>query len=126
MIDLAASHALQVVGRGGSVGILASPAVQKTKIFERGFSEKEILVHWPNRDDALLAAIGLIKSEGPTRRARNALLDASTALDAAGVELQFIACSEFSLIGDSVAPNASIMDTLDLLAQEIVDFSTGE
>ncbi|MCK0096832.1 amino acid racemase [Yoonia sp. F2084L] len=124
MIDLAANHAARAIGEGGRVGILASPAVQKAGLFERALGKKDMSVHWPNRDDAMLAAISLIKSQGPEPRARNALLDASTVLDAAAVELQIIACSEFSLIADSVVPDAHVVDTIDLLAQEIVGFST--
>jgi aspartate racemase len=52
------------------------------------------------------------------------LLKASAELVTAGADLQFIACSEFSLIADSVAPGANAVDTVDLLAQAIVGFST--
>ncbi len=37
--------------------------------------------------------------------------------------LQFVACSEFSLIADSVAPNVSAVDTIDLLVREIIKFA---
>ena len=37
--------------------------------------------------------------------------------------MQFIGCSEFSLIADSLADGAKAVDTLDLLVQAIVDFS---
>jgi aspartate racemase len=124
MIDLAVNYALRTVGKGGRVGILGSPALQRVGIFERAFSAKGISVHWPNRDDALLTAIKSIKSVGPEPRARSALREASTVLDSAGVDLQFIACSEFSLITGSVVPDANVVDTVDLLAKEIVGFST--
>ncbi len=124
MIDLAANHALRTIGKGGRIGMLASPAVQKIELFERAFGAKGLSVHWPNRDDAMLTAIRSIKSEGPTARARGALLEASTVLEAAGMDLQFIACSEFSLIADNVAPLANVVDTVDLLAQEIAGFFT--
>lgn len=126
MIDLAADHAARTVGKGGSVGVLASPAVQQTELFERAINAKGLSVHWPSHDISLLPAIKLIKSEGPTESARNALFEASAALNAAGADLQFIACSEFSLIAGSVVPDANVVDTIDLLAQEIIDFSTAE
>lgn len=124
MIDLAANHAVRTVGEGGRIGILASPATKKAGLFERVLNVKGLSVHWPDCDEAILAAIRLIKSEGPVKRARNALTKASAMLDETGVDLQLIACTEFSLIADSVAPGVDAVDILDLLVQEIVDFST--
>lgn len=124
MIDLAADHAVRAVGRGGSVGILASPAVRKTGLFEKALDAHGITVIWPQSDDAMLSAIKLIKAQGAVPPARDALMAASTELASAGAALQFIACSEFSLIADSVAQGAVAVDTVDLLARAIVDFST--
>ncbi len=124
MIDLAAEYALRNVGAGGTVGVLASPAVQKIALFEQALGAKGISVIWPDCDDVLLQAIKTLKSVGPDETARTTLRDASTALVTLGADLQFIACSEFSMISDSVAPDANAVDTLDLLAQAIVAFST--
>ncbi|MFT4782343.1 MAG: aspartate racemase [Paracoccaceae bacterium] len=124
MIDLAANHAVRRIGAEGCVGVLASPAVRYTGLFERALDVHGISVIWPHSDDAMLEAIKLIKAHGSTEAARSALLQASAELVTAGADLQFIACSEFSLIADSVAPGAKAVDTVDLLAQAIVDFST--
>jgi aspartate racemase len=124
MIDLAANHAMRTIGTGGCVGVLASPAVRYTGLFERALDADGISVIWPHSDDAMLEAIKLIKAHGPVEAARSALLKASAELVTAGADLQFIACSEFSLIADSVAPGANAVDTVDLLAQAIVGFST--
>jgi aspartate racemase len=124
MIDLAAKHAAQQIGKGGTVGILASPAVRQTGVFEPALEACDISVIWPDRDAAMLRAIRQIKAEGPTQDARDALQDASSELAAAGAQLHLIACSEFSLIADSVAEGVQGTDTLDLLAQAIVEFST--
>jgi aspartate racemase len=124
MIDLAAEHAAQQIGKGGTVGILASPAVRQTRLFERALESYGINVIWPDRDAAMLMAILQIKAGGPVQTARDALNGASSELAAAGALMQFIACSEFSLIADSVADGAHAIDTVDLLAQSIVKFST--
>jgi aspartate racemase len=126
MIDLAADHALRTVGKGGCVGVLASPAVRTTGLFERALDAHQISVLWPEQDAAMLAAIKRIKAEGPVAAARSALLAASSELADARADLQFIACSEFSLIADSVAPTVSAVDTVDLLAQAIVAFSLAD
>jgi len=124
MVEVAATHAADVVGKGGSVGMLGSPAVRKTKLFENAMTAHNINVIWPKHDDCMLDAIRMIKSDGPCAGAREIMLVASNELDAAGADLQFIACSEFSLIVDSVAPNAKIVDTVDLLVDAILAFST--
>lgn len=124
MIDLAVQHAAEKLGKGGCVGILASPAVRKTGLFERALEAYGISAIWPDRDTAMLLAIRQVKMDGPVPEARDALILASSELVAAGAELQFIACSEFSLIAQSVAEGAQAVDTIDLLAQAIVTFST--
>ncbi len=123
MIDLAADHVLRSVGTGGCVGVLASPAVRRTGLFERALSVHNISVIWPDRDAAMLGAIKRIKAEGPVPPARTTLVEAATELAAAGAGLQLIACSEFSLIADSIAGVANSVDTVDLLAQAIVAFA---
>jgi len=123
MVELAATYAAHVAGKGGSVGILGSPAVQKTKLFEKAMSAHNISVIWPKQNDRMLDAIRMIKSDGPCSSACEILLAASVELVAAGADLQFIACSEFSLIANSVAQNAKAVDTLDLLVEAIVEFS---
>lgn len=120
MIDLAATHAAEQVGTGGCVGVLASPAVRQTGLFERALAPHGISVLWPEQDASLLAAIRQIKAEGPVPEAQAALRQASSDLLAAGATLQFIACSEFSLIAQSAAQGAQAVDTVDLLAQAIV------
>ena len=123
MLDLAAARAVRDVGRGGCIGLLASPAVRITGLFEAVLGAHDISVLWPEDGDAMLAAIRRVKAEGPVQAARETLVAASGELRAAGAQMQFIACSEFSLIADSVSDDARAVDTVDLLAQAIVDFS---
>lgn len=123
MLDLAAARALRDVGHGGCVGMLASPAVRMTGLFEAVLGAHEISVLWPEDDDAMLRAIRRIKAEGPVQAARDTLAAASAELLVAGAQMQFIACSEFSLIADSVVADTRAVDTVDLLARAIVEFS---
>ena len=107
----------------GMVGMLASPAVRLTGLFDRALAKRGRTALWPGDDDALLAAIRQIKAAGPTRAARAALRAASQDLLARGARFQLVACSELSLIADSVAPSADVADTLDILVAEMVAFS---
>lgn len=123
IVDLAASFAAKTLGAGGSVGILASPALRRTRLFETALAKHGISVIWPADDGAMLAAIRAIKSDGPCASARDTLLAASTELASAGAGLQLIACSEFSIVADSVSPDVDAVDTIDLLVNAIVRFS---
>ncbi|CUH51162.1 cysteate racemase [Shimia marina] len=120
MVELAADHAAGALGSGGRVGMLASPAVRRTQLYEKALSARGLSVIWPSKYDPMLAAVRTIKAEGPGGMARDTLLAASQELAAAGAGLQFVACSEFSLIADSVAPDANAVDTVDLLVQAII------
>ncbi|MEP5376006.1 MAG: amino acid racemase, partial [Hyphomicrobiales bacterium] len=122
MIELAVRHALTTLEPGSTVGILASPAVQHTRQFEDLLERGGLSVVWPKDENGVLSAIRAIKISGPCLSACNTLLAASTELAGKGATFQFIACSEFSLISESVAPGVHAVDTVDLLAQAIVEF----
>lgn len=123
IVELAADHAARQLGPGGCVGMLASPAVRHTRLFENALSKHRIRVIWPDDDGQMLSAIRAVKMYGPCTKARKNLLAASQELQDAGADIQFIACSEFSLIADSAAPAANAVDTLDLLVQAIIQAS---
>ncbi|GAA6194383.1 amino acid racemase [Phaeobacter sp. NW0010-22] len=124
MVELAADHAAHTIGSGGRVGMLASPAVRYTRLFENALAKRGMSVVWPAGDDPILTAIQKIKRVGPCVEARVALQAASDELVAAGADLQFVACSEFSLITDSVSAEVVAIDTLDLLVRAIISFSS--
>ena len=126
MVELAVDHASKRLGAGGRVGVLASPAVRRTGLFDTLLDARGLSVVWPEDEDRVLAAIREIKVKGPSPDARRTLLEASANLAAEGAELQFVACSEFSLIADSVAPGVRAVDTVDLLTKAIVEFYRAE
>ena len=123
MVDLAADHAVSALGSGDCVGMLASPAVRRTRLFETALQARGISVIWPKDDDTMLAAIRRIKICGPSIEERETLRAAANEMTHAGADLQFIACSEFSLIADCVADNGKTVDTIDLLVRAIIEFS---
>lgn len=124
MVDLAADHALAKLAPQGAVGMLASPAVKKTHLFENALQARGLTTCWPDDDASMLTAIRAIKANGPCQIARDILSAASAELLAKGASLQFVACSEFSLIAESTAPDANVVDTLDLLARAIIDVAS--
>lgn len=123
MVELAADRAGEMLGADGSVGILASPAVRRTRLFDKALEARGLSALWPRDEGRMLDAIRAIKAEGPCAAARDALLSASEELARAGAGLQLIACSEFSIIAESVAADIRIVDTIDILTSAIVAFS---
>ena len=123
MVDLAAERSTKEVGERGCIGILGSPAVRHTRLFENALEARGLSVIWPKQNDQMLAAIKAIKVSGPCDSARAVLQEASAELLGEGADLQIVACSEFSIIADSVAPGALAIDTVDLLVNAIVEHS---
>lgn len=124
MVALSARQAKDFAPASGHVGILASPAVRQTRLFEAPLAEHGLVAVYPSEDDALLTAIRAIKAEGPSPHAAATVRTASEALLEIGAEVQLAACTEFSLLADPAAPGVRLIDTLDVLVQAIVGFST--
>lgn len=126
MVALSVAHAAALTVPGGSIGILASPAVRKVGLFDANLAALGLKALYATDEAAMLAAIRQIKAEGPRPAARDTLHAASLDLAARGAGVQMIACTEFSLIPDAVAPKTTTFDTLDLLVRAIKEFALNE
>ncbi len=110
---------------GAGVGIIASPAVKLTELFERPLRAHELRPIYPTDQDALLTAIKALKVSAGDRQAL--ALTLAGALDALGqgADVLLVGCSEFSLITREIAALGRVVDSLDVLVAEAVAFSTG-
>jgi aspartate racemase len=126
MVALSVARAAELAGTGGTVGILASPAVRRIGLFERPLADAGLSVAYALDEDAMLATIRQIKSQGATAGARACLAAASADLLDRGAQVQMIACTEFSLISDAIAPGVTAFDTLDLLVEELIAFAASD
>lgn len=120
MVALSADHAADRLGPGGRVGLLASPAVRLTGLYDTALEACGLSALWPEDDAPMLAAIREIKAQGPGGRAGPAVAKAATDLAANGAGLLLVACTEFSLVADSLAPGVPVVDTLDILVDAIL------
>ncbi len=123
MVALSVAHCAGLVRPGASIGILASPAVRRIGLFETRLTALGLKPLYATDEPAMLAAIRLIKAGADQPAARATLRAASQDLAARGADVQMIACTEFSLIPDAVAPGIAVFDTLDLLVQAIKKFA---
>ena len=123
MVDLATRQAAQHVGHGGSVGILGSPALQQTRIFDDMLARHGCKAVYATDQAALLTAIREIKRAGPTPEARAALANSARDIAEQGAAMQLVACTEFSLIADAATDYAPVLDTLDVLVEAMLAFA---
>lgn len=126
MVALSAAQAASRAGPGGRVGILASPAVRLTKLFDTALARHGAVAIYPADQNALLAAIRDIKRQGGARSAIDTLAGAGRELVSEGARVQLVACSEFSIVADALAGELGAIDTLDVLVAAIVRFATRE
>jgi aspartate racemase len=124
MVALSVTHAASLVRAGGTVGVLASPAVRLTGLFDRALAAAGLTAIYATDDDAVLSIIRRIKADGPDAESRQALAKVSRGLLERGAQVQMVACTEFSLIADAVDASAVSFDTLDRLASGIIAFAT--
>lgn len=122
MVALSAEAAAARIGPGGRIGVLGSPALRLTGLFDRALAAHGLSAVYPAEQDAMLAAIRAIK-RGETDSARGALAKAARQLAADGVTVQLVACTEFSLVADAAAGAAEVIDTLDVLVAAITAFA---
>lgn len=125
MIDLTAGHvasmpASQPVRR---VGMLASPAVRLTGVFDRPLQELGIAPLYPRDDTDVLDCIRQIKAGRNDRTTLDRLDAAIKALAGEGAELIVIACSELSILAQQLGDTLPKIDSIDILARAVVGFS---
>ena len=127
MIELSADAAAEAVDSQGPdsrlIGILASPAVQATGIFDRACARRGLKTAYPADQDSLLACIRSVKANGGSPQARDLLKRAASELHQRGVKVMLIACSELSIINEAIPEDFGAIDTLDVLAGAVVKFA---
>ena len=105
------------------IGLVASPAVRMTGVFERALRPHGIETLYPAAEAPMLAAIRAVKAGRDLEHARATLREAGDALLATGAQCLVVGCSEFSLIADALRPTERVVDSLDVLADAVVAFA---
>lgn len=124
MIELSVARVSAMPLATRQVGMLASPAVRLTGIFDHAFAAVGIDALYPADQDRMLAAIRAVKTDSGDPAARRTMRDAARELVAAGADVLLIACSELSIIAGALAPDVTAVDTIDALADAVVAFAS--
>jgi aspartate racemase len=122
MVRLSAERIASNAGPGTRIGMLASPAVRITGVFEKAFgtSGPELIY----LDDAsLLDLIRSIKTFGAGKEARLEIGRLAKKLARQKADLLLVSCSELSLVSEALPGSVPFVDTIDVLAEACVAFS---
>jgi len=105
-----------------SVGLLASSAVLRVGVYAREFAAQGLEGVLPRRQDELMALIRGVKRGESGAPAAQRLAEIGAEL-AEQCEIALIACSELSLISAHLANRTRVLDSLDVLADAVVEFA---
>ncbi len=125
MVELTVDRIAAVSLAACRVGVLASPAVRVTGIYARSLAAQSIATAYPKDDEKMLAAIRAIKVSSAAPQARRILSDAARELVEAKADVLLVACSEFSIVADALPAEFRVVDSIDVLADAVVDFAFG-
>ncbi|WP_114287038.1 aspartate/glutamate racemase family protein [Candidatus Halocynthiibacter alkanivorans] len=126
MISLTCEKLASELPAGSRIGLLASPAVRLSRLFEAELARVGMEPVYATDDDALLRIIRVVKAGGPTPDAVDGLNALARELEAAGVAGILVACTEFSLLRKSIVATVPVSDSLDVIVQAAVDFALGD
>jgi aspartate racemase len=121
MVALTVDHIIALPGVVARVGLLASTAVQVTKLYEKAFDPHGIATILPNKQEEVMALIKAVK-RGDIGLQSQAALDQIALEMANQADAVLIACSELSVIATRIS--VPFVDSQDVLAQAVVDFAT--
>ena len=122
MIDLTVCRLARLVPKPQQIGMLASPAVRLTGLFDRRCADEGIVVLYPEpaEDAAILALIRAIKAGQVTDELLRRYDDAVTALEACGAGAHLVACTELSFMAPPRTTRVPVFDSLDCLVEAVI------
>ncbi|MCV6586273.1 MAG: amino acid racemase [Marinibacterium sp.] len=116
MVELTAAH---LAGAGvRRVGMLASPAVRLTDAFGPGFARHGLSALFPEDDAPVLALIRAVKAGQSPDPA--ALAGIARSLMDQGADHILVACTELSLLAETLPEGIAWTDSLDCLTRAIL------
>jgi aspartate racemase len=107
------------------VGLLASTAVLKLGLYEQALATQGIAMAVPADQDGLMDVIRAVKRGDQGEAVRGAFRDIAGQLLDGGVDCLVIACTELSVLVDSLDRAMPVLDAMDVLVAGVVAFGTG-
>jgi aspartate racemase len=122
LLDMVQLTADDIARRGfARVALFASTAVVNTRLFDDALLTRGVRVDRPARQDEIMDLIKGVKRGVAGTAPQHALALLAEAM-LAGADAVLIACSELSVIAGGIT--VPVVDSVDVLAQAIVDFAS--
>lgn len=120
LLDLVVAHVRETRQSCRSIGVLASTAVLRTKLYEKRFEAIGIKVLYPTQkfQDKLLDVIKEVKAGNSSQKILEKYREICQSLKLAGVDVAIVACTELGVIKTNVP--LELIDAADILAKKIV------
>ena len=126
MIRLTASAIAAMTLANRHVGMLASTAVINIGLYANALARHDISIAVPRQQADLMAVIKAVKRGDTGQMTRQTFSRIASELAESKVDMLLIACTELSVLADSLRPDVPSIDALDVLARDIVRFGLGE
>ncbi|MEP9389861.1 amino acid racemase [Mesorhizobium sp. KR9-304] len=124
MVRLSVEKIAAQAGPGTRVGMLASPAVRMTGVFDRALGASGLELAYLDDDGPLLGLIKHVKKWGGDKEALAEMALLADRLVEQGADLLLVACSELSLLTHALPGNIPFVDSIDVLSDACIAFST--
>ena len=125
MIELTALQVKRMELNHRRVGLLASTAVKQLGLYDKALANADIQAVYPARQAELMALIKAVKRGDTGADVRREFIRIADQLLSHDSDLIVIACTELSVLADSLDETAPVIDALEVLAGEIVAFGRG-
>ncbi|KQY12269.1 aspartate/glutamate racemase family protein [Rhizobium sp. Root482] len=120
MIVLTADRVAKMVPPKATIGMLASTAAIDIGLYERALRGHGLEINTPDRQGDVMAIIRAVKAGDTGTAQREDLSDIADELMQAGADIVLVACTELSILTDSITKTVPVVDALTVLAEEIV------
>ncbi len=120
--ELVRDHVSSLEPRVQRLGLLASSALRRIRLYEPWLESVGIEVLYPeaSRQADLMELIRAVKADGPSSAQIAAFQAAADNLIESGAEVLLIACTELSVIAGQLSAEIYTCDAADLLAKAVV------
>ena len=107
-----------------NIGMLASPAVRLTGVFDAPFAAHGLNPVWAEDDSGIFTIIKAVKAGQGADQLGDLLMREAHALMNQGADHLLVACTELSLLTQCIPDGLHWTDSLDCLTNAIVEFAT--
>ena len=127
MVDLTIAFVIEENPNIHTVGLLAADAVLKTGLYMKRFEERGVELIYPSPffQGQVMASIRKIKTSQYGQKVRKVFRSAANELVCRNTEALIVACTELSIIADSIDENVKVYDSSQVLAENIVRMAKG-